>query len=136
MAADKNVAIVRRTLEAFNRGEAERSLESFHPDVEWEVSPELVPDADIYRGRDGVRAFWSEWQEAFEGFRLEIEDCVDLDDGQVLALTRALGVGAGSRAAVGSARFAQVYEMRDDVIVRVRLFPSRSAAIGATRTAD
>jgi uncharacterized protein len=112
----------REGIEAYSRGDFEAALEGFHPEIEWAAELDLMPDAEVYRGHEGVRRFWEEWAEVIEGMSLEIEQCSAVDDARVLAVTRASGRGAGSGAAVASGRFAQLAEFSDGQVVRVRLF--------------
>jgi ketosteroid isomerase-like protein len=118
-------------MEAYSRGDWEAALEGFHPDVEWSVEPDLGPVAQVYRGHDGVRRFWEDWAEVIEGMALEIEECRALEDGWVIAVTRASGTGAGSGAAVASREFAQLGQYRDGQVVRVRLFGDVKRALAA-----
>jgi ketosteroid isomerase-like protein len=122
VSREQNERQFREGLEAYSRGDYEAALTGFHPDIEWSVETDLVPDAGIYRGHEGVRRFWAEWAEVIEGLTLEIEECRSIDDEWVLAITRASGTGAGSGAAVASGSFAQLGQFRDGEVVRVRLF--------------
>jgi ketosteroid isomerase-like protein len=121
----------RAGMEAYGRGDYEAALEGFHPDIEWSVEPDLGPDARVYRGHAGIRRFWAEWAEAIEGMSLEVEECRALDDGWVLAVTRASGTGAGSGAPVASGSFGQLGQYRDGQVVRVRLFGDVRRALAA-----
>ena len=122
MSREENERRFREGLEAYSRGDYETALVGFHPDIEWSVETDLVPDAGVYRGHDGVRRFWAEWAEVIEGMTLEVDECQAIDDELVLAITRAAGTGAGSGASVASGRFAQLAQFRDGEVVRVRLF--------------
>jgi ketosteroid isomerase-like protein len=122
VSREENARRFREGMEAYSRGDYETALVGFHPDIEWSVETDLVPDAGIYRGHHGVRRFWTEWAEVIKGLTLEIEDCRAIDDEWVLAITRASGTGAGSGASVASGSFAQLAQFRDDQVVRVRLF--------------
>jgi len=122
MSREQNEREFREGLEAYSRGDYDTALARFHPDIEWSVETDLVPDAGIYRGHEGVRRFWAEWAEVIEGMTLEIEECRPVDDEWVLAITRASGTGAGSGATVASGSFAQLGQFRDGEVVRVRLF--------------
>jgi ketosteroid isomerase-like protein len=126
----------RRGMEAYSRGDYETALEGFHPEIEWSAETDLVPDAAVYRGHEGVRRFWAEWSEVIEGMSLEVEECRALEDDWVLAVTRASGTGAGSGAAVASGRFAQLAQFREGLVVRVRLFGDVKRALAAAAEAD
>jgi ketosteroid isomerase-like protein len=121
----------REGMEAYSRGDYDAALEGFHPDIEWRVEPELVADAGVYRGHDGVRRFWETWAEAIEGMSLEIEEVRALDGGWLLAVTRATGKGAGSGAPVASRSFAQLAQYREGQVVQVRLFGDVKRALAA-----
>jgi ketosteroid isomerase-like protein len=122
VSREENERKFREGMEAYSRGDYETALIGFHPDIEWIAETDLVPDAAIYRGHEGVRRFWAEWAEVIEGLSLEIEQCTAVDEARVLAVTRASGRGAGSGAAVASGRFAQLAEFNDGQVVRVHLF--------------
>jgi ketosteroid isomerase-like protein len=121
----------RRGMEAYSRGDYDRALEGFHPEIEWSAETDLVPDAGVYRGHEGVRRFWAEWAEAIEEVSLDVEECRALDDEWVLAVTRATGTGAGSGVTVASGSFAQLAQFRDGQVVRVRLFGDVKRALDA-----
>jgi ketosteroid isomerase-like protein len=122
VSREDNTRRFREGMEAYSRGDYEAALVGFHRDIEWSAETDLVPDAAVYRGHEGVRAFWAQWAEVIEGMKLEIEECTAVDDEWVLAVTRASGTGSGSGAAVESGRFAQLARFRDGEVVRVRLF--------------
>jgi ketosteroid isomerase-like protein len=121
----------REGMEAYNRAEYDTALQGFHPDIEWRVEPDLVADAAVYHGHDGVRRFWETWAEAIAGMSLEIEEVRALEGGRVLAVTRATGKGAGSGAPVESRSFAQLAQYRDGLVVQVRLFADVKRALAA-----
>jgi len=122
VSREENERRFREGMEAYSRGDYDAAVVGFHPDIEWSVETDLVPDAGIYRGHEGVRRFWTEWAEVIQGMTLEIEECRAIDNEWVLAITRAAGTGAGSGASVASGRFAQLAQFRDGEAVRVRLF--------------
>ena len=117
-------------LQAFNRRDLEAATARFHPEIEWIAGADLVPDAAVYHGREGVMEFWRTWFETMENFRLEVEETLDLGDGRVLLVTRASGSGKDSGVPV-EARFAQVWEIRDGLAVRAQMYASREAALEA-----
>jgi ketosteroid isomerase-like protein len=120
----------REGVEAFNRGDIAEALEGFSPEIVWEVGSDLVPDAGVYEGHDGVRRFWGEWQELFEGFEIEILECRAVDERHVFSVIRAKGVGAGSGMPVVSPEFFQIFEFDEGEVVRIRLSANREVALG------
>ena len=120
----------RAGIEAFNRGDIEAALSGFSPEIVWEVGRDLVPDAGVYEGHDGVRRFWAEWQELFKGFEIDLLECRAVDERRVLGVIRVKGVGTGSGMKVVSPEFFQGMEFDGGQVVRVRLSASRSTALG------
>ncbi len=59
--SEENVEIVRSVIEAHGRGDFAAVFAAYDPEVEWHVGgvgsavSDLKP---VYRGHDGVRAFW------------------------------------------------------------------------------
>ena len=121
----------RAGMEAYSRGDFDEAVAGFHPNIEWAVDSSLQPDAETFRGHDGVKRFWGMWAEAIEGMGLEIEECRALDERRVFAVVRAHGKGAGSGVEVQSTSFAELAEFERGLVVRVRLFASARRALAA-----
>jgi ketosteroid isomerase-like protein len=127
--SQENVAAIREAVAAINSGNLEDALARLHREVEW-TSADQFPDAQTYRGREGVRQFFTGWLDAFEGFQLHLEKSVAAGDEIVIAALRVSGEGSGSGAPV-EATFAQVIEFRDRQIFRARMFPTEEEALEA-----
>jgi ketosteroid isomerase-like protein len=121
----------RASMEAYSRGDFDAALEHFHPDIEWSVDARVQPDAQTYRGHEGVREFWHTWAEVMDDMTLVIEECRALDERVVLAVVRARGKGAGSGIEVESGTFAQIAEFENGLTVRTRLFGDKRHALAA-----
>jgi ketosteroid isomerase-like protein len=104
----------------FNEGKFEEALQGLPDDIDWVVL-DVLPDQGPYRGREGVRRFWTTWQETFEGFRIEILATHDLDH-QVVVIMRVGGTGRDSGIEVVSPAFPAVWTWRDDEILRMEMF--------------
>jgi hypothetical protein len=67
---------IRRSTEAWNRGEFERWIAGFAADCEWYPTTEggLLGESTPIRGHDGLRAFAREANAIWEHFRLEVTD--------------------------------------------------------------
>jgi ketosteroid isomerase-like protein len=123
-AAD--VEVVREMLEAFNRGDYERSTALLHDEIEMYQAPE-VPDSDTYVGKDGFLRGFTRWLSGFErGFQFAPEELVDCGD-RVFARVMLRGVGRGSGVELDQEIF-HVYEVRDGQVSRVRAFFDRDDA--------
>ena len=128
--SQENVEIVREAVEAFNDGNFEAAIDRLDPNVEWQP-PDVFPDAGPYRGPEGVREFFATWLETFHGLRLHLERCVPAGDQQVLAAMRVSGEGAESGVWVESPVFFQLFEFRDGLVIRARMFSAESDALEA-----
>jgi ketosteroid isomerase-like protein len=85
---EENVDVIRKVVEAFNRGGVEAALAYFGPEVEWVGPPEWLED-HLYKGHDGLRRLAAQWVENFDEYRLDPERFLDSDAGVVaLLLTR------------------------------------------------
>ena len=69
-------AEIRRSFEAWNRGEFEHWIAGFAADCEWYPTTEggLVGESTPIRGHDGLRAFAREANELWEHYRNEVTD--------------------------------------------------------------
>jgi ketosteroid isomerase-like protein len=83
-----DVRLVREWFLGFER--AELGLEICDPAIEirnWAEFPITGP----YRGHDGVRGWWNDIDEAFEGLSWELLDLIDVGDGRVVTVQRFTG---------------------------------------------
>jgi ketosteroid isomerase-like protein len=67
---------IRRSVEAWNRGDFEPWIAGFAPDCEWYPTTEggLVGESAPIRGHDGLRGFAREANELWKHFRIEVTD--------------------------------------------------------------
>ncbi len=125
-----NVETVLSVFDAFHRRDGDFVFAAYHPDVEWNLeSYSPWAEAPVFRGHDGILAFFRLWLEDFEGYEAEARDPLDLGD-QVLITVydRARGRGSG----VPIERYhAQVWTFRDGEVVRVQIFDDRERALHA-----
>ena len=128
--AQENVERIREVVAAMNSGDFETALERSHPDVEWQAL-DVFPDAETYHGREGLRAFFQTWLDTFKGFRVHLETCEALGDDRVVAMVRVSGEGAESGVEVASPPFFQLFELRDGLLIRARMFQTESEALEA-----
>jgi ketosteroid isomerase-like protein len=114
-----NVEIVRRSLEAFGRGDFETAFAAYDPDIVWCTAAD-EPDQQIYRGIAGLRGFVESsdelWEDRFAG-TMEFEDFIERGDWVIVPWrARLRGRGSGISVAVNETYAVQV---RDGRIVRV-----------------
>jgi uncharacterized protein len=114
--------------EAFNRGDAERWLATYHPDAVFE--PQVAALEGRYSGHEGLRRFFADLADTFEMFEADYPDVRDLGD-RVLALGTIRGTGKGSGIAT-EVPLAVVATFRDGLCTHVKDYgEDRDAAIEA-----
>jgi ketosteroid isomerase-like protein len=128
--SEQNVELVRRFYESWNRQDVDSALECVHAEIELDWSGSRSPFSGIYRGREGLRRFWTENWDTWDRFSLEMEDVTDRGDGRLVTATLVRGRGQGSGVEVG-ARGAMLWTLRDGKILRGKLFQSTEEALGA-----
>ena len=114
-----NVEIVRRSLEAFARGDFDTAFAAHDPDIVWSTAAD-EPDQQTYRGIGGLRSFVESidelWEDRFDG-TVEFEDFIERGDWVIVPWTARLrGRGSGISVDVNETYAVQV---RDGRIVRV-----------------
>jgi ketosteroid isomerase-like protein len=133
--SQENVERVRKAFEAFLAGRSDFGAELLHPDVEWDATNLPIPDINaLYRGPDGVRAFWRQWLYAWEAVWFEYE-LVDVGD-RVVALIDQRMRGRVTGIEVPLGKYAHVYTFKDGLITHWKAFESQSEAMDAAGLAD
>jgi ketosteroid isomerase-like protein len=123
----ENVEVVRRMYEAFHSGDAEGALARFDPEVV--VDARMRVDAGIGHGREELYAIVGRWLGAFDEWREEIEEVRDLGS-QVCVVSTQRGRGKGSGIETEN-RYAVLYEVRENRITSMTLYPSPAEALAA-----
>ena len=125
--SQENVEAFWRTLEAFQRGDLDAWVESFHHDAEF--IPLRAPIQGTYRGHDGVREFLADNAESFDLFDPAYEHVRDIGD-HVLAIgtLRVRGKESGVEVEVPS---ALVVTYRDGKAIRFEDFGDKREALKA-----
>src|SRR3954453_5638344 len=110
--SQKNVEIVRRVSDAFAAGDMDTVFALVAPEIEWDFSnAETWFEEPVYRGYDGVLAFFGKWTGEWDEYRFEVEEIIDAGD-KVVAVVRDEGTSksAGIRL---ERRHAEVWTIRD-----------------------
>ena len=94
------------------------ALDFLAPEIEWKVRTDL-PDAQLYRGHDGIRELMSHFDEVMEDMWFEHQELIPVGDDQVLAVD------------FDEAREAWVFTVRAGKIARVEEFATRERALAA-----
>jgi ketosteroid isomerase-like protein len=122
------VNAVRRSFEAWNRGDVDAWLEASHPDIEWfsAVARQLEGADTVYRGHGQMRQFWDEWHAVWD-LRIEISEWRDLGD-TVVALGRIRTHGKTSGVDL-EGPIAYVAEFEGDLVRRLRAYREPRVAL-------
>jgi uncharacterized protein len=121
----ENVEVVRQAFEAFQRRDNEAVFACYDPEVE--IHGQV--DGSVYRGLDGVRAFFRDWLPAWEEYRSEVEEWIDAGD-HVIVVIHQRGRGKLSGAVVEQRR-AHVWTVRDGKLWRLRIYATKEEALKA-----
>jgi ketosteroid isomerase-like protein len=126
------VDLVRRSYDAFERGDLEAVLGDLDPEIEWHQAQGL-PHGGLYRGRDEVRRnvfepLDAEWWETFSAPPQEFIDGGD----RVVVLGRYRGVAKGT-GRILDVPFVHVWTVADGRAVTFRQFLDTAGWIDALR---
>ena len=80
--------------EAWNRDDLDAMLALFTPGVEVRTSGAFLGTSPVYRGREGLLAFWEDFNQTWESLRVETEGYEEHGE-RTLALFRFVGHGRG-----------------------------------------
>jgi uncharacterized protein len=128
-----NVELVRRSFEAFSRGDLETAFAAHAPDTEWRTATD-EPDQQTYRGIEGLRRFAASiedlWQDRFDD-AMTFGEFLDLGDWVVVAWSaRFRGMMSGVEIDVAETYAVRVTGAR---IVRVEEYRTTEEALEAVR---
>jgi ketosteroid isomerase-like protein len=123
--SEENVEVVRRAFEASKRRDDDEVFPLYDPEVEIESGY----DGRVYRGLDGVRAFFRDWLEVWDEIDWEAEEWIDAGD-HVIALLRVSGRGKLSGVPVERSE-AHLWTLRDGKLLRLKVFDSKDGALEA-----
>jgi ketosteroid isomerase-like protein len=116
----QNVEVVRRLYELFRARDNETPFEFYAEDIVWDArGAQILGLEHVYRGHEGVRAFWRQWLEAWEEIEFEIEEPVELDDGRVRVLVRQRNRGRGTGIWIDQDPYEHFWTLADGKVTRV-----------------
>jgi uncharacterized protein len=131
--SETNVELLRRANEAFNRGDLDGFLEYCAEDLEVEDLNNAPDVPRVTHGKQEARAVFMAWTDAFDDFRGDIEEYIDVDDRHVACVVHYRGTQRETGLEVNF-RGVDVWEIRDGELVRGTLaYPDRGSAIEAAR---
>ncbi len=127
--SQENVEVVRKSIDAVNRGDTDAWLGSLSPEVVWESLP-LVGFREVYRGRAEAREWRELLIEDFEEAHVEIEEITALSDDRVFFAYTQIGRGRAS-GFPGELRGWAILWVAKGLITRRQVFWTRDEALEA-----
>ena len=129
--SEENVALARKAIDAFNRGDFDALPAFLSPDVVWEALEGVSGVGELYRGRAEVR----EWialmlEDTEEGIHAEIEQMAELGDDRVFIAVVLTARRRGSGVPF-EYRTWQIVWFTDGLITRRQVFWTRAEALKA-----
>ena len=126
--------IVRRAVDAFNRGDLDEALELYAADAVWDWSNSRGLNPVVSRGRDEIRATWERFLANFDGVRVELEEVVEVEDG--LVMTENVGHVRGRDGIEVQARSAWLIRTLDGKIASLTMYQTRDEALDAAGSSE
>jgi ketosteroid isomerase-like protein len=122
--SQENVEIVRRMLIEFDR--SQRLTEAWAPDFVWEVGYPPAPTSEYH----GHHSFLEDWLNPYEDWEQQLDDVLDAEGNQVVAVLHHRGRLSGSENWV-DLRYTVLYKLEGGLIRRARLYPGADGALEA-----
>jgi ketosteroid isomerase-like protein len=114
--------------EALNDRDIDAAMKALAEDAVWHES-EVLPDTGVYRGREAIRAFLTDFLGSWERFHQTVEEARQEGD-RVLVLIHLEATGRGSAAEV-DAHYAHLWTVSGGQGIRVDAFYDRDEALEA-----
>jgi ketosteroid isomerase-like protein len=127
-----NVECLQELFARFNES-GELDFTRVHPDVEIHSRPD-VPDRRVWRGIEGVRAFFEVISESFDPIRWEPREFI-VDGRHVVVRSHVVAYGSASGAPIEFDE-AQLWTFRDGLIARLQAFATIEEAYATAKDLD
>jgi ketosteroid isomerase-like protein len=122
--SEENLDAVRRSIDAYRRGDYDAASAYLARDIVWEVGQEAAA-----RGPAAVREAWKRWDSEWEELETIPEELIEVGDNVVVALYyRGRGRASGAEVV---ARMFEVHTFRQGQCVRKADYRERSKALEA-----
>jgi uncharacterized protein len=134
MAGEADTELITRMLREWNSGDVEALLTTFDPDVEVRPALRTFLASTVYRGHDGVRAWFEETNEPWAELQAEPERFIDAGGCTVAVIALHARVPGGQVEV--AARIAHVVTIRDGRIAQLDGYDDPDAALAAAGVAQ
>lgn len=126
--SQRNVEVVQRAIDAYNRRDFDALRAVNHPDVELDWSASRGLAAGVYHGREEVIGFYRDFLGTFEEVSVAPERFIE--SGETVVVPNATRV-RGRDGIETVARSALVFEIRGERVARIRLYQETGEALEA-----
>jgi ketosteroid isomerase-like protein len=120
-----NLELVRSIYATWGRGDFSSTAWA-DPEIEFSIIG--GPDPGSWTGLVGMAHGWRQWLSAWDDYNAEADEYSELDDERVLVLGRMRGRGKTSGVNVET-EFANLLHLRNDRVLRLRLYSDRDRAL-------
>jgi hypothetical protein len=127
--SQENVEIVKGAIAAVNERDIERYLSYCTEDVQLQTP--WADIAGVYEGPDEIRRFFTDIEDTQPDFWLKLERLDSIGADRVLAFLRTNTTGRVTGIGVADLPTANIYDLVDGKIRRIRIFPDRQEALEA-----
>ena len=128
--SEQNIELARAYADAFATGGLDAIAGFWDPEINWRAAEGAPDDVGEIQGIAAMRRYVQDWVDMFDDFRVVPDEIRDIGDGRVIAVLRIAG-----RAKISGLetelRFAAVYVIRGDKIVRGREYMTLEEALNA-----
>ena len=130
--SQENIEIVRRAIAAVNDRDIDRYLDCCTADVQLRLRTQSGAFGGVFKGPEGIRRFEAEIDDTGPDFRIDVERLEPVKSDRVLAFLRITLHGHTSGiAAADETPTANIYDLVDGKISRIRIFTDRAEALEA-----
>jgi ketosteroid isomerase-like protein len=128
----ENVELTARVFEAFNRRDFDAVFTLLDDSITWWSL--FSAEADVFQGREAVRAQWTSQVEAVDVY-IELQELISVGESRVVAVAKWSGRGQASGTPV-DASAAQVFTIQRGKVVCVETYASKREALAAAGLAS
>lgn len=125
--------MVRMLLERFRAGDHD-VFEHYDTAIEWDATrggDHVIEIANLYRGHEGVRAYWRAWLTAWEPLKIFDYELRDAGESVVALISGQVNRGRHSGIEVEVEPYALVFTLRDRKVIRWAFHSDQGEAIEA-----
>ena len=128
--SQENVEVVRRFYRNWSTQDLAGVLDCADAEFQFDWSASQAPFGGIYSGHEGFRRFWTEHNDVWEQFGLDIAEVVECEHDRVITVTVVRGRGRGSGVKIEGTG-AVLWTLLEGRVLRAKLFQTKKEALEA-----